>query len=50
MIDTMIGNVAQAVSSTEDGSRRVEEGLVVTERTRDVFSRIEQAAAMLVKK
>ncbi|WP_318616306.1 methyl-accepting chemotaxis protein [Sporosarcina sp. YIM B06819] len=44
MIDTMIGSVAQAVTSTEDGSQRVEEGLVVTERTRDVFNRIEQAA------
>ncbi|WP_203247090.1 methyl-accepting chemotaxis protein [Sporosarcina beigongshangi] len=44
MIDTMISNVAQAVTSTEDGSQRVEEGLVVTERTRDVFNRIEQAA------
>ena len=44
MIDTMIGSVAQAVSSTEDGSRRVEEGLVVTERTSEVFSRIERAA------
>ncbi|MFJ7934515.1 methyl-accepting chemotaxis protein [Sporosarcina sp. NPDC096371] len=44
MIDTMIGSVAQAVTSTEDGSHRVEEGLVVTERTRDVFRRIEQAA------
>lgn len=45
MIDRMIGNVAQAVSSTEDGNRRVEEGLVVTERTRSVFNRIEQAAS-----
>ncbi len=45
MINTMIGNVAQAVSSTEDGNRRVEEGLVVTERTRDVFNRIERAAS-----
>ncbi|WP_421102471.1 methyl-accepting chemotaxis protein [Sporosarcina psychrophila] len=45
MIDRMIGNVAQAVSSTEDGSRRVDEGLVVTERTRSVFNRIEQAAS-----
>lgn len=45
MIDTMIGNVGQAVSSTKGGSQRVEEGLVVTERTRDVFNRIEQAAS-----
>ena len=44
MIDMMIGSVAEAVSSTEDGTRRVEEGLVVTERTRDVFNRIESAA------
>jgi methyl-accepting chemotaxis protein len=44
MIDTMIENVGQAVSSTEVGNRRVEEGLVVTERTREVFSRIERAA------
>ena len=44
MIDAMIGNVGQAVSSTEDGNRRVEEGLAVTERTRAVFNKIEQAA------
>lgn len=44
MIDAMIGSVAEAVSSTEDGNERVEEGLVVTERTRDVFHRIENAA------
>ncbi|WP_203247921.1 methyl-accepting chemotaxis protein [Sporosarcina beigongshangi] len=44
MIDAIIGNVGQAVSSTEDGNRSVEEGLVVTERTREVFSRIEFAA------
>lgn len=50
MIDRMIGNVAQAVSSTEDGSRRVEEGLVVTERTRSVFNRIEQAASEVGEK
>lgn len=50
MIDRMIGNVAQAVSSTEDGSRRVEEGLIVTERTRTVFNRIEQAASDVGKK
>lgn len=50
MIDTMIGSVAQAVTSTEDGSQRVEEGLVVTERTRNVFSRIEQAAGDVSEK
>ncbi|WP_342507001.1 methyl-accepting chemotaxis protein [Sporosarcina sp. FSL K6-2383] len=44
MIDSIIGNVGQAVSSTEEGNRSVEEGLVVTERTREVFSRIEHAA------
>lgn len=43
MVDTMIHNVVRAVSSTEDGNRRVEEGLVVTERTGEVFKRIEQA-------
>ncbi len=45
MIDTMIGNVALAVSSTEDGNRRVEEGLVVTVQTSDVFTQIESAAS-----
>lgn len=44
MIDTMIDSVAKAVSSTEDGTRRVDEGLVVTERTRNVFHLIENAA------
>lgn len=50
MIDTMIGSVAQAVASTEDGSQRVEEGLVVTERTHEVFSRIERAAGDVSEK
>lgn len=45
LIDRMIENVGQAVTSTEDGSKRVEEGLVVTENTHIVFNKIEQAAA-----
>lgn len=45
MIDRMIGNVTEAVASTKDGSQRVEEGLVVTERTRVVFNKIERAAS-----
>lgn len=45
LIDSMIENVEQAVTSTEEGNKRVEEGLVVTEGTRTVFTEIERAAA-----
>lgn len=43
MIDTMIENVSQAVSSSKDGNRRIEEGLAVTEKTGEVFNMIEIA-------
>lgn len=43
MIDTMIESVAQAVTSSEDGNLRLKEGLAVTEKTSDVFTRIELA-------
>ena len=44
MIDTMIQNVESVVVHTEDGNRHVEEGLIATEKTGDVFHRIEDAA------
>lgn len=43
MIDTMIENVSQAVSSSKDGNQRIEEGLAVTEKTGEVFNMIEIA-------
>lgn len=43
MIDSMVENVSEAVSSTEDGNRRIDEGLDVTERTNEIFIRIESA-------
>lgn len=50
MIDAMIQNVGRAVSSTEDGSQRVKAGLVETEKTEAVFSRIEHAATDMSQK
>ncbi|MBE1555296.1 methyl-accepting chemotaxis protein [Sporosarcina limicola] len=44
VIDTIILNVRQAVSSTEDGNNKVKEGLVVTKKTSAVFNQIEHAA------
>ena len=44
MIDLMIQVVGSAVSSTEDSSKRVEDGLAATEKTGEVFHRIEYAA------
>ncbi|MFJ7935280.1 methyl-accepting chemotaxis protein [Sporosarcina sp. NPDC096371] len=44
MIDTMMRNVENVVAHTEDGNRHVKEGLVATEKTGDVFHRIEAAA------
>ncbi|BAQ11954.1 methyl-accepting chemotaxis sensory transducer [Bacillus sp. OxB-1] len=43
MVDTMIQNVNRAVTSTQEGNQRVEEGLVITERTAEVFEQIKQA-------
>ncbi len=45
MIDIMIANVSRAVSSTKQGNERVEEGLIITDNTREVFTKIEQASA-----
>lgn len=44
MIETVIRNVAQAVDSAEDGTRRVKEGLGITEKTSRVFEQIETAS------
>jgi methyl-accepting chemotaxis protein len=44
MIDMIIQNVGKVVTSTDDGNRRIEAGLVVTEQTKGVFEKIEQAA------
>ncbi|MBB4824431.1 methyl-accepting chemotaxis protein [Sporosarcina luteola] len=44
MVETMIQNVDNAVARTEDGSRRVVEGLTVTGKTNEVFEQIEKAA------
>ena len=44
MIDTMMHDVESVVARTEDGNRRVAEGLVATEKTDDVFHQIENAA------
>src|SRR5690606_12665045 len=43
MIDAMITNVSKAVASTEEGHKRVGEGLEATKRTSDVFHNIENA-------
>ncbi len=44
MIDVMISNVARAVSSTDESTQRINEGLVITENTSDVFEKIEHAS------
>ncbi|MEK5067909.1 methyl-accepting chemotaxis protein [Sporosarcina sp. FSL K6-1508] len=44
MIDLMIQVVGSAVLSTEDNSKRVEDGLVATDKTGEIFHRIEYAA------
>ena len=45
MIETVIRNVALAVDSSEDGTRRVQEGLGITEKTSRVFDQIERASS-----
>ena len=50
MMDAMIHNVGQAVTSTEDSSQRVQAGLAVTEKTGAVFSSIEDAAVDMSQK
>ena len=45
MIETVIRNVALAVDSSEDGTRRVKEGLGITEKTSRVFDQIETASS-----
>ena len=44
MIDVMISNVGRAVSSTDESTQRINEGLVITENTSDVFEKIEHAS------
>lgn len=50
MVEAMITNVTRAVSGTEEGNQSVNEGLVITERTGEVFKQIEGAEAYVVKK
>ncbi|WP_203249265.1 methyl-accepting chemotaxis protein [Sporosarcina beigongshangi] len=50
MMDAMIHNVGQAVTSTEDGSQRVQAGLADTEKTAAIFNSIEDAAADMSQK
>lgn len=50
MINTMIQNVGEVVLITEDGSRRIEEGLVVTESTGEVFNQIEYVTSDMREK
>ena len=44
MIDVMISNVTRAVSSTNESTDRINEGLVITANTTDVFDKIEHAS------
>ncbi|QTD41260.1 methyl-accepting chemotaxis protein [Sporosarcina sp. Te-1] len=50
MVETMIQNVNNAVARTEDGSRRVADGLTVTGKTNEVFEQIEKAAVEVADK
>lgn len=50
MVEKMINNVRNAVARTEDGSRRVADGLTVTGKTNEVFEQIEKAAAQVADK
>lgn len=50
MMDAMIHNVGQAVTSAEDGSQRVQAGLADTEKTAAIFNSIENAAADMSQK
>ncbi|WP_438316450.1 methyl-accepting chemotaxis protein [Sporosarcina sp. FA9] len=50
MMDTMVLDVNKAVSNTENGTKQVEEGLKVTEKTDHVFNRIEFATSDMREK
>ncbi|MCG3089521.1 methyl-accepting chemotaxis protein [Sporosarcina cyprini] len=50
MVENMIDNVHNAVARTEDGSRRVADGLTVTGKTNEVFEQIEKAAVEVADK
>lgn len=50
MIDTIIEDVLQVVSSTDEGHRRVEEGLVYTRKTNAIFAEIEDATSDVSEK
>lgn len=50
MMDTMIHNVGQAVTSTEESGQRVQAGLVATEKTVTIFNSIENAATDMSQK
>lgn len=50
MIDTIINDVTQVVSSTAEGRKRIEEGLVSTEKTNAIFMDIEHATSDVSEK
>lgn len=50
MIDTIINDVTQVVSSTDEGRKRVEEGLMSTKKTNAVFMNIEHATSDVSEK
>lgn len=50
MIDTIIEDVLQVVSTTDEGHRRVEEGLVYTRKTNAIFTEIEAATSDVSEK
>lgn len=47
MIDAMIEQVTGAVKSTEDGNRKVADGVVITEKTNFVFQQIETSTTTM---
>lgn len=50
MVDTMIQNVARAVSGTKEGNQSVSEGLIVTKHAGEVFNQIETAEIYVTEK
>ncbi|WP_153721849.1 methyl-accepting chemotaxis protein [Sporosarcina cascadiensis] len=50
MIDTIIEDVTKVVASTDEGHKRVEEGLASTEKTNAVFASIEHATSDVSEK
>ncbi|WP_162805746.1 methyl-accepting chemotaxis protein [Sporosarcina sp. PTS2304] len=45
MVDTIIDDVSQVVESTDEGHKRVEEGLISTRKTNSIFEEIELATS-----